>query len=119
MPPRASAEVRDYLVRLDRPIKPLFQAVRRVVLAAAPEAEESIKWGMPCYSQNGLVCYLKPAAGTVTVGFYRGSELANGGARLAGRGKGVRRVTVKDASHLRRLPLGSWVKEAVRLNDQG
>jgi uncharacterized protein YdhG (YjbR/CyaY superfamily) len=50
------ATVDEYLALvLSDEARACLEHLRTVIIAAAPEAEESIGYGIPCYKQNGMV----------------------------------------------------------------
>ncbi len=57
-----------YIAGFPPPVQAILQEVRRVVRAAAPEAEEAISYGIPALKQNGVVVYF--AAFKQHIGFY-------------------------------------------------
>ena len=50
----------------------VVSSLRRLVLDAAPDAAESIKWAQPVYEDNGPFCYIKAFDNQVNFGFWRG-----------------------------------------------
>src|SRR5207253_1934148 len=98
------------------PTRDIVYALRKVVREAAPDMEEALKWGMPCYSLNGMVCYINPAKRHVTFGFYRGAELKDPERLLEGAGKKMRHVKVRGREDIRTELFRAWVREAVNLN---
>jgi len=93
------------------------EALRAVVLEAAPELDECVKWGHLVYASNGPVLLLRAEPARVLFGFWRGKRLKAIEARLSGGGKYEMATLelVKDTP-LRRDTALSLVKEAVRLN---
>lgn len=108
--------VDEYIAKLGSPQREVVEGLRRIVKEAAPAATESIKWRMPWFEQNGLLCYIDSAKGHVRFGFYRGAELPDPEGLLEGTGKTGRHIKVRDLKDILRGPLTSLVKEAVRLN---
>ncbi|MBV7338154.1 DUF1801 domain-containing protein [Chloroflexi bacterium TSY] len=43
-------KVDDFLEKLEHPLKPELEAVRRIILEASPRMTEDIKWGGPTFS---------------------------------------------------------------------
>jgi uncharacterized protein YdhG (YjbR/CyaY superfamily) len=48
-------EVDDYLARVPEPGRSALEALRRSILAAAPDAEQVISYGMPAFKVDGSV----------------------------------------------------------------
>ncbi len=108
--------VDDYITSLKSPQREIVGELRRLVREAAPAVTESIKWGMPVFEQDGLVCYIGSASEHVRFGFYRGAELADPDAILEGTGKGGKHVKIRTRGDVPKSSLISLVKAAVELN---
>lgn len=109
-------DVDAYVARLDPPVRVLVEALRCLVREAAPEAAESLKWGMPCYDQKGLLCTIHPARGYARLQFFHGASLPDPARLLEGTGKGMRHVKVRSADGMPSDAMRALVSEAVRLN---
>jgi uncharacterized protein YdhG (YjbR/CyaY superfamily) len=48
-------EVDDYLAALDEPKRATLEELRRTILDIAPEAEQTISYGMPAFTLDGKV----------------------------------------------------------------
>jgi len=55
--PPVPANIDDYIVAAAPPARPILREIRRVVRAAAPEAEELISYRMPGFRQNCILLY--------------------------------------------------------------
>lgn len=64
----SSKNINDYLSRFPAEIQKVLEQIRRTVKKAAPDAEETIKYGMPAFMLNGNQIYF--AAFKKHVGFY-------------------------------------------------
>lgn len=58
----------QYIALAGKPVQPLLKRVRKVIRAAAPEAEEAIRYGMPTFILNGNLVHF--AACEQHLGFY-------------------------------------------------
>jgi uncharacterized protein YdhG (YjbR/CyaY superfamily) len=68
MQPAKFKTVDDYISRYPGSTQSLLKEIRKIILEAAPEAEEGISYNMPAYRYHGVLCYF---AGYEThVGFY-------------------------------------------------
>ena len=47
----------EYITRAPLAVRPILREIRRVIRAAAPEAEEVISYRMPAFKQHGIVVY--------------------------------------------------------------
>jgi hypothetical protein len=56
--PRADygAPVDDWFAKQPQPQRAIAEALRALILEAAPDAAGSIKWGMPFYMAGGMMC---------------------------------------------------------------
>ncbi len=66
MPPPQTVD--DYIASVREDVRPVLQAVRATVRAAAPGAEERISYRMPAFFQDGALVYF--AAFNHHIGFY-------------------------------------------------
>jgi hypothetical protein len=113
----SASAVKAYLAKLKPAARMVSQTLRQLVLEAVPGIQESLKWGMPCYSHNGMVCYISPAKAHVSFGFYRGTELTDPQGLLEGEGNKMRHVKVRSPEDIRAEQFSAWVREAVALNE--
>src|SRR4029077_2417512 len=51
--PMSAQEVDDYLAGVEEPKRSTLEAVRRSILAVAPDAEQGISYGMPAFLVDG------------------------------------------------------------------
>ena len=108
--------VEAYLADLTPPMRETVGALRSLIREAAPELDETFKWGRPCYEHHGLVAYIKAAKAHVTFGFERGEELSDPEGLLEGSGKKMRHVKLRGPQDIRHEQFHSWLREAVALN---
>ena len=91
-------------------------ALRDVVRAAAPEAQEKIKWAQPVFEDNGPFCYINAFKNHVNFGFWRGVELLNEAGVLEGSGEKMCHVKVTGLEDIQDEVFGDLAREAVALN---
>ena len=111
-----------YIARSPEFARPILKRLRRVVHAASPKIEETIKWGSPAFVHKGIVCAMAAFTRHCVFGFWKGALLEESIASLPrGAGKAMGqfgRITVvsdlPDDASLRRL-----VRAAVALNERG
>lgn len=69
MPKRRMPRTVDEYIAASLPeVQPLLKRIRKTVRAAAPQAEETISYGMPAFKQSGIVVYF--AAFKKHIGLY-------------------------------------------------
>jgi uncharacterized protein YdeI (YjbR/CyaY-like superfamily) len=113
--PRVDAYIRraaDYA-------KPLLTHFRDAVHEACPEAEETIKWGMPFFMYHGNLCSMAAFKQHCAFGFWKGSLLFPKEDPKRGTAMGqLGRVTsireFPSGTRLRRL-----IRQAMQLNEDG
>jgi hypothetical protein len=92
--------------------------LRAIVRAAAPRASEAIKWGMPVYEHNGLLCYIIARATYISLGFYhQGIHLSDPDKLLEGTGERMRHAKIRTPADIKAGLFSNWVKHAVAIND--
>ncbi|MFC1919362.1 DUF1801 domain-containing protein [Chloroflexota bacterium] len=94
----------------------IVSAIRKVILQAAPEAKESIKWAQPVYESNGPFVYIKAFKSTVNFGFWRGIEISDPKGILQGSGGKMRHVKLANVADVDEEAFTDFVRQAVELN---
>ena len=112
----AKQTVEAYIERLEEWQAEIVKAVRKVVLQAAPEVEEAIKWAQPVYTLNGPFAYMKAFKTAVNFGFWRGVELTDPKGLLVGSGEKMRHVKLTELSDIDDDAFTSFIHQAMRLN---
>jgi len=96
--------------------RPILAHLRAVVHAAAPQAEEEIKWGMPFFTYRGkLLCNFAAFKSHAAFGFYRGALVLGRAAQGGSAGSFGRITDVRDLPPQR--VLAGFVKKAMALAD--
>jgi len=117
MSAKTGPTVDDYLRKLDPARRAIAVELRALILKAAPQIEEAIKWRQPWYSRRGLVCSIYTAGDHLNLGFSRGVELDDPHGLLEGTGKGMRHVKLRNVADIKKQQFAKWIKGAVRLNE--
>jgi hypothetical protein len=119
--------VTDHLRRIAPAVRPIVQAARRTVKAAAPTANEITYRSQPPRSNRAmwkLVRYAVDGANVVGIGtfpsystlfFYRGRELDDGSGLLEGGGKEMRFIRLRASSDAERPAVKRLVRKAFKL----
>jgi uncharacterized protein YdeI (YjbR/CyaY-like superfamily) len=117
--PRKDPRIDAYIQKAAPFAQPILKHVRKVVHAACPDVEETIKWGLPHFDYKGeMMCAMAAFKAHCTFGFWKGT-LVSGRAHGEGGAMGQfgRITSQKD------LPSDStiarYVKTAMKLNDEG
>jgi hypothetical protein len=107
------APVDGYLRGLPPDQRKLIEALRAVVRKTVPQVEEGLRWGMPVYSKDGLICYLRTRPDYATIGFY--TVVGEGDPRLEGSGTG-RHHNVRSIKEVDERRIAAWIREALAKN---
>lgn len=112
----AEKTVDGYIAGLEGWKADVVSRVRRIVLDAAPEAKESIKWAQPVYEINGPFCYVKAFKDSVNFGFWRGVDLNDPEGVLQGSGAKMRHIKLASIDDVDEELFAEFVRQAVQLN---
>ncbi|MCB9792698.1 MAG: DUF1801 domain-containing protein [Alphaproteobacteria bacterium] len=112
----AAKTVDDYIASLPPEQGALVSKLRALVQAAAPGAEEAMKWAQPVFSQGGPFCYIKANKKHVNLGFWWGARLDDPAGRLEGSGDKMRHVKVQSVEDIDAAAFSAMVQQAVALN---
>ncbi len=102
--------------------QPVLKHLRQLIHKACPSVEEKIKWGMPSFEYSGLLCGFAAFKQHCTFGFWKAAlmndkllmENAKSEAAMGHLGK---ITSLKDLPTDKKII--SWIKEAMKLNEQG
>jgi uncharacterized protein YdeI (YjbR/CyaY-like superfamily) len=107
-----------YIARSAEFARPILTRIRDAVHAGCPEAEETMKWGMPHFTHHGILCGMAAFREHCILGFWLGALVVDNPDRSAeamGQLGCIR--TLKDLPPKREL-IG-YVKTAAKLNEAG
>lgn len=81
--PPGADEVDAYMRKLDHPLKPALEAVRRIILGADPRVREGFKWNAPSFrvDEYFATAGLRPQ-GYLQVVFHRGAKAKDNSAEV-------------------------------------
>lgn len=111
------ANVDEYIASLEGWKADVVAKARQIVLAAAPEATEAIKWSQPVYSTNGPCIYVKAFKDSVNFGFWWGIHLDDPKGLLQGTGDKMRHVKLTSLEDIHEEALADFVRQAIELNE--
>ena len=98
---------------LDGGLGPLGAELRGVIRKALPGATETIKWGMPVYECDRIVCAVRPAKGYLALQLYTGAaDLPDPDGLLEGTGKTMRHVKIRSKADIKKKQFTSWLRKA-------
>ena len=115
-PPTESVE--SYISDLNAFARPLSQRLRQVILSAAPELEEAIRWNAPSYKGKLLVCGFTAFQKHVALTFWQGAHLPDPkGLMQLGQGRtAMRTVKYTSMDQVDDEMVRTWVKVAVAVD---
>jgi hypothetical protein len=112
----AKKTVAAYLAAIDGWRGEVARQVAELVRAAAPDAEEAIKWAQPVWSSNGPCVWMKAHTRHVNLGFWRGADLPDPDRRLSGTGERMAHLKLHGPEDVRPDEITAFVRAAVALN---
>jgi hypothetical protein len=115
-----SKEVDHYLHRSPKHVRELMTFLRTIILKTIPDVEETIKFSVPFYSRQGLLCYLNPGKDGkgVYMGFVEGHRLSDESGILTGKKlKQIRYMEFHTRREIKVRVVKEYLLEAVMLNE--
>jgi len=102
--------------------KPILKHIRKLVHAACPDVEETMKWSMPYFMHKAILCSMAAFQSHCSLRFWKGALIfgkgrAAGNKQAEGMGQFGRISAISDLP--REKVLIGYIKEAVRLNETG
>jgi hypothetical protein len=96
----------------------LLEKLRALVNKGVPDADVSIKWGVPFYQMKGKnICALASFKDYVAINFFAPpSAFVDPGKKLEGSGKGNRTLKVHSANDIDSASILRWLKAVVAAN---
>lgn len=107
-----------YIARAAPFAQPILRHLRAIVHEACPDVEETLKWSMPHFMHQGILCRMAAFKAHCALGFWKGSLIVGraGVPALGAMGEFGRITSIEDLPPAR--VLGGYVKQAVRLNER-
>ena len=120
--PKKDPRVDAYIAKSADFARPILNRLRKLVHSACPEVVETLKWSMPSFEYKGILCGFAAFTHHATFGFWKGDLMFAGD-------QGAQKRANEAMGHFGRLTklsdlpggklLLGYIKEAMRLNDQG
>jgi uncharacterized protein YdeI (YjbR/CyaY-like superfamily) len=86
-----------YIAKAQPFARPILEKVRERVHAAAPEAEETMKWSAPGFTVDGKILLIMAAfKAHAALNFWRGQEIGDGGPKAGAMGQFGKLISVSD-----------------------
>ena len=109
-----------YLDVLDNPMKPMWIAIREIILAVDEKMAEGIKWGAPTFIYKGNMATFNPRAKKfVNLTFHTGAKIDDPDEVLEGDAKEARVFRAVDSVELaeKKTGLETVVRNWIKLKD--
>jgi len=110
-----------YIAKSAEFTRPILRHLRALVHEACPEAEETIKWGMPSFVHHGIICGMAGFKQHCAFGFWRRGltdEIARTGVKAEQAMGSLGRITSLRDLPSDRAMLG-YIRKAAKLNEAG
>ena len=98
--------------------KPILTHLRKLVHAACPDVEETLKWSMPAFMHKGILCGMAAFKGHCTFGCWKHELIFPKGSERDGAMGQLGRITALADLPGDKVLLG-YLRKAVELNDAG
>ena len=98
--------------------RPMVERMRKAVVAAAPDLDEDLRWGVPTYKGKALVCGLAAFKNHVSLTLWRGAKLSDPNGILT-HGQGLsemRTAKFESIEEIDTKQIQDWVKQALTLD---
>jgi hypothetical protein len=109
------APVDSYFAQQPPEKRALLEKLRALVAKGVPDADASIKWGVPFYQRNGKnVCALAAFKEHVGINFFASpAVLVDPAKKLEGEGKGMRMLKVRRPEDIDSASILRWLEATV------
>ena len=114
---KTDPRVDQYIAKSADFAKPILMHLRKVVHAACPDVEETMKWSAPHFDYKGMMCGMSAFKSHCAFGFWKSSLVLDGPGLRDAMGHFGRITSVGDLPSDRVLT--GYIKKAAKLNDAG
>ena len=97
--------------------KPILTHVREIVHAACPDVEETMKWSMPAFMHNGIMCGMAAFKEHAAFNLWKGSLILGADGERVSMGHFGRITKLSDLPS--KKVLTGYIRQAAALNDAG
>lgn len=107
----------DYIEKSAEFARPILRHIRKVVHAACPDVQETMKWSAPHFDYKGMMCGMASFNEHCSLGFWKGELIFNGKATRDAMGHFGRITSLADLPSEKTL--AGYIRKAMALNDEG
>jgi uncharacterized protein YdhG (YjbR/CyaY superfamily) len=97
-------------------LRPVVAMIRELVKECAPEAQESISYGIPAYKLRRIFAVISPTKKDITLSFSRGAQIKDKYGLLKGVGKSSKHVKIRSLGAANKAALRYYIKQAMKLD---
>ena len=97
-------------------LRPVVQMIREMMKQYAPQAQESISYGIPAYKMRRIIAVISPTQKDITLSFSRGGQFEDKYGLLKGVGKSSKHVKIKSVAEVNKAALRYYIKQAIKLD---
>ena len=119
---KRDARIDEYISKSADFAKPILIHIRELVHKTCPDVEETMKWSFPHFDYKGMLCHMASFKQHCAFGFWK-AELMKDKALMQNAKSETAMGHLGKITSLKDLPsdkkLISYIKEAVKLNDDG
>lgn len=90
--------------------------IRALMRESAPNAIETISYGIPAWKGNRILAVMNPSKTRITFSFSRGAEFTDKYGLLEGVGKVSKHVKIKSMKDVNKAALKDYIRQAVELD---
>ena len=114
---KKDARVDAYIASAPEFSRPILKQLRKAVHAGCPTVEETLKWNMPFFMYQGLLCHMAAFTQHCAFGFWKGQLIFGKNSKPEGMGHLGKLSSLSDLPPEKELV--GHIKKAVALNDAG
>lgn len=116
--PTTNPKVDAYIAKQADFAKPILIRLRQLVHETCPDVTETIKWGMPSFEYQGLLCGIAAFKAHATFGFWKHDLVIGKDAKSREAMGSFGRLTSVDQLPSKKQ-FAIWMKIAMKLNEEG
>jgi uncharacterized protein YdeI (YjbR/CyaY-like superfamily) len=108
-----------YIAKSQDFAKPILRHIRELVHETCPDVEEAMKWSAPAFMYKGMLCQMAAFKEHCAFGFWKGSLVVGKSDGKADDAAGQFGRITKVSDLPSKKALSGYIKEAVKLNENG
>lgn len=105
-----NGKVTDYITNAPAEQTKVLETLRQLIHKTIPETTEDLKWGIPVFSRSKIFTYLRSTKHHVALGFYNIDRIDDPKGLLAGTGKNMRHLKIKEVEDIDSELIARWLK---------